>query len=204
MREILPGVLTWPWFSAKHGYDFNGYLFVGQDGNLAVDPVEMPPPVLDELRTRGVATIVLTNRNHFRDAARLREATGARVLAHPADAAFVRAKGVPVDGPIVPGDQVGSFAVLDAHGKSPGEIALYDRARRLLVVGDACVGHPAGALSLLPAAVIDDHEALRRSLAHLLRDAQFDALLTADGAPILHGAHGALRALCATFPEEYP
>jgi glyoxylase-like metal-dependent hydrolase (beta-lactamase superfamily II) len=204
MREILPDVLTWPWFSEKNGYDFNGYLFVDAGGNIAVDPVLMPDAVLAELGRIGVRHIVLTNRNHFRDAARLREATGAKVLAHPADAGFVREKGVPVDGPIEPGARLGPFAVLDAHGKSPGEVALFDEARRLLVVGDACVGKPSGALSLLPPAVIDDPAALRRSLAYLLRDVQFDVLLPGDGVPILHGAHGALRALCATFPEVYP
>ena len=204
MREILPDVLTWPWFSERHGYDFNGYLFLDAGGNIAVDPVLMPDAVLEELVRVGVRHIVVTNRNHFRDAARLREATGAQVLAHPADAAFVREKGVPVDGAIEPGGRLGPFAVLDAHGKSPGEVALYDEARRLLVVGDACVGKPSGALSLLPPAVIDDPAALRRSLAYLLRDVQFDVLLPGDGVPILHGAHGALRALCATFPEVYP
>src|SRR5258708_15842575 len=204
MREILPDVLTWPWFSEKNGYDFNGYLFLDAGGNIAVGPVLMADAVLAELGRIGVRHIVLTNRNHFRDAARLREASGGTGPAHAADAVFVREKGVPVDGAIEPGARLGPFAVLDAHGKSPGEIALYDEARRLLVVGDACVGKPSGALSLLPQAVIDDPTALRRSLAHLLRDVHFDALLPGDGAPILQAAHGALRALFSTFPEAHP
>src|SRR5260370_40609719 len=123
MREILPGVLTWNWFAEKQAYDFNGYLFLDAAGNVAVDPVQMSAAVLEELGRRGVRHIVLTNRNHFRDAARLREATGGRVLAHPADAAFIRDKGVPVDGTLLPGMRIGPLAVLDAHGKSPGEIA---------------------------------------------------------------------------------
>ncbi len=26
MTEILPGILSWPWFSERFGYKFNGYL----------------------------------------------------------------------------------------------------------------------------------------------------------------------------------
>lgn len=40
MQEFLPGVLTWPWFSEPHGYDFNGTLVLHEEGNLCIDPVE--------------------------------------------------------------------------------------------------------------------------------------------------------------------
>ena len=33
MKEIVPGILTWPWFSERHGYDFNGYLIRLPGGN---------------------------------------------------------------------------------------------------------------------------------------------------------------------------
>src|SRR5215469_3036118 len=98
MREIVPGVLSWPWFSERHGYDFNGYLIRHREGNVAVDPAEMSEDVLRDLAREGVAQIVLTNRNHFRAAARLRDKTAARVAVHPADAEFVRKNGVPPDG----------------------------------------------------------------------------------------------------------
>jgi glyoxylase-like metal-dependent hydrolase (beta-lactamase superfamily II) len=205
MRELLPGVLTWPWFSERNGYDFNGYLFRDAAGNLAVDPVQMPDEVLAQLAREGVRDIVLTNRNHFRDAARLRAATGAQVWVHPADAEFVRGKGVQVDAALAHGARIGPFTVLDAHGKSPGEIALHDAARELLVVGDACISKPAPAgsarLALLPSAVIDDLPALRRSLEWLAREVAFEVLLPGDGVPILSGGRAALRELCATFPE---
>src|SRR5260370_7536079 len=122
MREILPGVLTWNWFAEKQAYDFNGYLFLDAAGNVAVDPVQMSAAVLEELGQRGVRHIVLTNRNHFRDAARLREATGGRVLAHPADAAFIRAKGVPVDGTLSPGLPTRPFPVPHSPRKPPPPI----------------------------------------------------------------------------------
>lgn len=198
LREIVPGVLTWPWFSERHGYDFNGYLLRHPGGNVAVDPVEMPEAVLGELAAGGVARIVLTNRNHFRAAARLRERTGAKVTVHPADAEFVRKQGVAVDEALAYGGAVAGFTVLDAHGKSPGEIALWDEGRGLLVVGDACVGKPPGALALLPPKVIDDLPALQQSLRRLA-ELPVKIILVGDGAPVLEAAGEALRALVRSF-----
>jgi glyoxylase-like metal-dependent hydrolase (beta-lactamase superfamily II) len=198
MREIVGGILHWTWFSETHGYDFNGYYV--RDGRIAVDPVQMDDATLQALAGEGVATIVLTNRNHYRDAARLRARTGARVLVHPADADFVRDKGVVVDGPLADGDRVGPFEVIGVPGKSPGEVALWWPARRLCIVGDACVGAPPGALRLLPDAVIDNKSRLRESLRTLAaRLPELDVLLVCDGAPILSGAGAAARALVATW-----
>jgi glyoxylase-like metal-dependent hydrolase (beta-lactamase superfamily II) len=196
LREIVPGVLTWPWFSERHGYDFNGYLLRHPEGNVAVDPVELPADVLESLTREKVARIVLTNRNHFRAAARLREKTGARVAVHPADAEFVKKNGVPVDDALAHGETVAGFTVIDAHGKSPGEIALWNG--RVLLVGDACVGKPPGALALLPAKVIDDLPALQQSLRRLA-DLAPQTLLLGDGACVLTGAAEALRALVGSF-----
>ncbi len=199
MREIVPGVLTWPWFSEKHGYDFNGHLVLQEGGNLAVDPVEPGPGVLDALAARGVAFILLTNRNHFRAAEALRQRTGARVLVHDDDAAFVKGKGVEVGGALAPGARVGPFTVLDASGKSPGEVALHWPERRLLLVGDACVGKSPGVLGLLPPAVIDDLPRLHRSLRRLAA-LDLETLLVGDGHSLLTGASAALRALAAGLP----
>jgi glyoxylase-like metal-dependent hydrolase (beta-lactamase superfamily II) len=198
MRELVAGIFTWDWYSERFHYDFHGFFVPLAEGNLVVDPVEMPAPVAEELGRRGVSRIVLTNRNHFRDAARLKAATGARVAVHPADAAFVREKGVAVDDALEIGARVGPFTVVDAHGKSPGEVALHWPERRLLVVGDACVGPKPGELGLLPAAVIDDLPALQDSLRRIA-GLDVDALLLADGHPILAGARAALEKLVQSW-----
>jgi glyoxylase-like metal-dependent hydrolase (beta-lactamase superfamily II) len=198
MREIVPGVLTWPWFSERNGYDFNGYLVRHAAGNVCVDPVEMSDAVLDEIAEEGVARIVLTNRNHFRASMRVRQRTSAPISIHPADAAFAREKGTEVVADLLPGTTAGPFTVVDAHGKSPGEVALFWKERRLLVVGDACVGKPPGECALLPDKVIDDKAALRDSL-RALAALDFDALLLGDGAPILRSGRAALRRLVETF-----
>jgi glyoxylase-like metal-dependent hydrolase (beta-lactamase superfamily II) len=201
LREILPDVFTWPWFSERHGYDFNGYLFRHSSGNIAVDPVEMPDSVLGELATIGVATILITNRNHTRASRRLSEATGARVAIHPADAAHAIAQGTAIDGALHVGERMGPFTVLSVAGKSPGEVALHWPERKILVVGDACVGKPPGECALLPESVMDDAAALRGSLVRLARTTDFDVLLLGDGAPILRGGHAALERLVASFGD---
>jgi glyoxylase-like metal-dependent hydrolase (beta-lactamase superfamily II) len=200
LREISPGVLTWPWYSERHGYDFNGYLFRHFTGNLVVDPVDPPAGVFDELAKIGVARILLTNRNHVRASAELRRLTGARVAIHSADASYARSQGAVIDDELTIGERIGPFIVVGADGKSPGEIALHWLERRLLVVGDACVGKPPGECALLPESVMDDPPALRRTLARLARTIDFDALLLGDGAPILSGGRAALERLVTTFP----
>jgi glyoxylase-like metal-dependent hydrolase (beta-lactamase superfamily II) len=195
LHELLPGIHVWHWFSERFKYDFNGTFVEHPGGNVVVDPVETDDATRAELSRRGVARIVLTNRNHFRDAARLREATGARVAAHPADAGFVRARGVTVDDELAAGDRVGPFTVVAMDGKSPGEIALHWPERRLLLIGDACVGNPPGQLGLLPPAAIDDRAALIRSLGRAARELDVEVVLVGDGVPILSGGGAALATL---------
>ena len=198
MRELLPGVLTWSWHSPPHGYDFNGYLLELPDGNLCIDPVEAPAEVVAELARRGVARVLLTNRNHVRDANRIRSRTGARVAIHPDDAPHARNQGAEIDQELHTGERIGPLAVIGVPGKSPGEVAFHWPARRLLVVGDAVIGSPPGACGLLRDKVMDDPPRLRESVRRLL-ELDFDALLVGDGVPILSGAKDRLRELVAAF-----
>ncbi len=201
MREFLPGVLSWSWFSEAHGYDFNGTLLLNAEGNLCVDPVDPSNEVLDRLAKEGVARILVTNRNHTRAANRVRERTGARVAIHAADAAYARDQGTAIDAELEVGERAGPFAVVGVAGKSPGEIALHDPARRLLVVGDAVIGNPPGRLSLLRERVMDDPARLRASVRSLL-ELDFDALMVGDGVPIREGGRERLRELVASFPTD--
>jgi glyoxylase-like metal-dependent hydrolase (beta-lactamase superfamily II) len=194
VRETLPGVLTWPWFSEKHGYDFNGTLVLHEDGNLCIDPVEPDAATLERLAVEGVARILITNRNHVRAANAVRERTGAPIAIHPADAGYAREQGAEIDAELEVGALEGPFRVVGVPGKSPGEVALHDAARGLLVVGDAVVGNPPGRLSLLPERVMDDPAGLRTSLERLLA-LDFDAVLVGDGVSILEGGRERLREL---------
>jgi len=198
MRELLPGIFTWAWFSAPHNYDFNGHFIEWPGGNLCIDPVEAPPDVLAELARRGVARVLLTNRNHVRDANRVRSRTGARTAIHPADATHARGQQAEIDDALQVGEQIGPFTVVGVPGKSPGEIALHWPQRRILIVGDSVIGNPAGQCGVLRDKVMDDPAQLRESVRRLL-SLDFDTLLVGDGASISSGAKERLRALVDTF-----
>jgi glyoxylase-like metal-dependent hydrolase (beta-lactamase superfamily II) len=145
----------------------------------------------------GVDRILLTNRNHARAANRVREHTGASVEIHASDADYARKQGVGIDDTLEVTGRVGPFTIVGVPGKSPGEIALHDPARRLLIVGDALIGHPAGRLDR----VVDDPPRLRSSVRGLLA-LDFDALIVGDGVSIPSGAHQALQALVRSLPPE--
>ena len=198
MREIVDGVLTWSWLSGPHGYDFNGYLVRDAAGNVCIDPVEPEEETLAALAREGVGTIALTNRNHVRAAERVRARTGARIVIHPADRAHAEGQGATIDGALEEGEPLGPFTVVGAPGKSPGEVVLHWRARRILVVGDAIIGNPPGRCSLLPARVMDDPARLRASV-RALAALDFDTLLVGDGVSILSGARAEVERLCAGF-----
>jgi glyoxylase-like metal-dependent hydrolase (beta-lactamase superfamily II) len=201
MRELAPGILAWSRFSPAHGYDFNGTLILDPGGNLCVDPVEPSDEEAERLVGESVDRILLTNRNHTRAANRVRELTGASVEIHASDADYARKQGVGIDATLEVSGRVGPFTLVGVPGKSPGEIALHDPSRRLLIVGDALIGHPAGRLSLLPDRVVDDPARLRASVRRLL-EIDFDAIVVGDGAFIASGAREALRELVRSLPPE--
>ena len=200
MREVVSGIYTWPWFSAPHGYNFNGHLILHPAGNLCIDPVEPTEQDLEELARYGTARILLTNRNHSRAANKIRARTGARTAIHPADAPHARSEGAELDDELRIGEKIGPLTVVGVPGKSPGEVALHWPERKILIVGDAVVGDPPGRCKLLPEKVVDDPARLRESVRSLLA-LDFDILLPGDGAPILQGAKERLRELVVTFAE---
>ena len=200
MREILAGIYSWSWFSEPHGYNFNGHFILHTGGNLCIDPVEPTDGDLDELARHGVAHILVTNRNHSRAANKIRARTGGRTAIHAADAPHARSEGAELDDELNLGDKVGPFVVLGAPGKSAGEVVLHWPERKILLVGDAVVGHPPGRCKLLPDKVVDDPARLRESVRGLL-SIDFDTLLVGDGEPILQSAKERLRELVDTFPK---
>ncbi len=198
MREIIADIWTWPWFSQRHGYNFNGFFVRHAAGNLCVDPVEPDAETLVEIERLGVARVILTNRNHVRAANVVRARTGARTAIHADDAGYARGQGAEVDDELRHAEHIGPFITICVPGKSPGEVALHWPERRLLIVGDAVIGMPAGRCGLLSERVIDNPMRLRASVAGLL-DVDFDTLLVGDGEPILHGAKDRIAELVASF-----
>ncbi len=200
MRDVVRDILTWPWFSEPHGYNFNGHLVCAPGGTICIDPVEPTEHDMNALVREGVARIVLTNRNHSRAANRVRARTGARTSIHADDADHARSQETELDDRLAVGDAVGPLEVVDASGKSPGEVALLWPDRGILIVGDAVIGNPPGRCGLLPERVMDDPARLRSSLRKLL-DLDFDILLGGDGESLLRDAKARLGELVETFPD---
>ncbi|WP_282606254.1 hypothetical protein [Pelagibius sp. Alg239-R121] len=200
MREVLEGIRSWSRLSEPHGYDFNGYFLTLPSGNLVIDPVDPEEADLERMVSEGVAKILLTNRNHSRAANRIREATKAQTLIHADDVRHARSQGCEVDGELTPGSQVGPLHILSAAGKSPGEVVLYWRERRLAFIGDLVIGNPPGRCSLLPDEKMDDPARLRASVKTLL-DLELDCLLMGDGVSIMTDAKAALRELVSGFSD---
>ena len=198
METIAADIRTWHWFSAPHGYDFNGLLVAHPAGNLCIDPVEPGAADLEEIVRARPMRVVLTNRNHVRAANLIRERTGARVAIHPADAAYARSQGAAIDDELRAGERVGPLVVVEAPGKSPGEVALHWPERGILIVGDVVIGNPPGRCGLLREQVMDNPARLRESVRALLA-LDFDSLLVGDGVPVMKGAKARLGELVAAF-----
>ena len=195
MRQtVVPGVWSWSRWQPDRNLDFNGFFVETNEGNLVVDPIDPDDALLAELTRRGVAAVIVTNRDHERGSAAVAAATGARVLAPALDAPeLVR----PPDATLAPDDVVHGWRVLGFTGlKTPGEIALVDAARAAAIVGDALWGTPAGALTLMPDAKLADPAAAALSL-RALRKPVLDHLLVGDGDCVFGHARAALDAMFA-------
>jgi glyoxylase-like metal-dependent hydrolase (beta-lactamase superfamily II) len=194
MREILPGIFTWGSTYADRPWDLNGYAIALMGGTVLIDPPALEEADWQKL-PKPITTIVLTNRDHVRDAALFRTRYGARIVASKDEVS--QFSPLTIDTVVQEGDLVcGALRVIHLPGKSPGEIALYlepayhavsKERGGILVLGDAIIGNPRGALGLVPEEKLDDPKTLRGSLPKIL-DYQFEVLLLCDGQSVLSNA----------------
>jgi len=186
-RVGIPGTWMWSEWQPGRGMPFNSYAFERDGGCVLVDPLPLDGSSADALAAMGgAATIVLTNRDHERHAASARERFDARILAHSREAPLF---GVTIDGTFEDGDEVfpGAFALALSGGKTDGEIALHFPSDCTALVGDALIGSPAGAVSLLPDEKLENARGLLFALRGLW-SLQLQTLLLCDGQPIFGDA----------------
>lgn len=205
MQELRPGVFhyrVWRPGSFK-GVSFNGTYLVGEQERVLIDPPPLNAWEREHLEALGAPTLILvTNANHVRAAAELRQETGAKLLVPEADAERIA---VEVDGTFSPGETVAGLEVIGlADHKTPGESAFYDPERKLLILGDALIGTPGGGgvggLSLLPDAKFADPAKAREGLRVLL-EREVETLVLGDGESLLKGAREALLSFFCEVPE---
>jgi glyoxylase-like metal-dependent hydrolase (beta-lactamase superfamily II) len=195
VKEILPGIFQWSWFSDEKGMDFNGLLIVEGGEHVLIDPPSMSREDQDQIENhRPIRCILITNRDHVREAEACRKVFGAKVLVPERDAPeiSIQADGTYKNGDKLPG---GLKAIYIPDAKSPGECAfLLNRGKGILILGDALIGKPPGRLNLLPPDKLADPKKAKDGLK-VLRQVSFDAVLVGDGVPILTGGKQALEDL---------
>lgn len=187
MKQILPDIWQWSWFSDEKQLDFNGLFLVSGEHKILVDP----PPMTAEARTvvrryEPIDYIIITNRDHIREAAVYQAEFKCQLRVPQADAAQMDVKSTNTykDGELLPG---GMWAIHLKDQKSPGESALFiERGRGVLIVGDALIGKPSGSVRLLPPEKYADVQKAKEGLRRLLKY-NFDSLLVGDGASIFVG-----------------
>ena len=197
MKQVLPNIWQWSWFSDVKQLDFNGLLLRIGEHTILVDPPLMTPEARTVVRRHEpVDYIVLTNRDHLREAPAYQAEWHCQLYVPEADAAQMEVKPTKTyrDGELLPG---GIWVIQLRDQKSPGESALFlERGQGVLVVGDALIGRPCGALRLLPPEKYADVAKAKEGLRRLLKY-NFDSLLVGDGVSILADAKQQVEQLLA-------
>ena len=193
MKQLFPGIWQWSWFSEEKRLDFNGlFLNIGEH-KIVVDPPPMTAEASTFIRRQGqLDYIIVTNRDHAREAAACQADFRCQLFVPDADAPQMDLKPSRTfkDGELLPG---GIWVVQLNDQKSSGESALFiQQGKGILITGDALIGKPAGSLSMLPAEKYADAAKAREGLRRLLKY-NFDAILVGDGTSILTGAKQAVE-----------
>ena len=193
MKQLLQGFWQWSWFSEEKQLDFNGLFLVVGEHKILIDP----PPMAGEdqafIRRNGpVDYLIVTNRDHAREAGSCLRTFGCQLFVPDADASQMDLKPTKTfkDQELLPG---GIWVVHLKDQKSPGESALFvQQGKGVLIVGDALIGKPAGAVTMLPAEKYADAAKAKDGLRRLLKY-NFDSILVGDGISILAGAKQAVE-----------
>jgi glyoxylase-like metal-dependent hydrolase (beta-lactamase superfamily II) len=198
MKQILPGIWQWSWFSEEKQLDFNGLFLTVGEHRILVDPPPMTAADVQQVQRGGrLDYILITNRDHLREAAAYKAEFACQLWLPEPDAPQMEVKPDKMykDGELLSG---GIWAVHLQHQKSPGECALFiQQGKGIMIVGDALIGKPPGSVSMLSPEKYTDPVQARGGLRRLLKY-NFDALLVGDGASILSDAKAVVETVLNT------
>lgn len=213
LTEILDGVHQVDGVNANSYlvFDKDGSLILIDTG-MAKDGKKIAEYITSKLgrRLSDVRTIVLTHchMDHSRGAASLKASTGAKLAIHEADADFVSGKApypsprgfigffftllspffrmspVEPDLRLKENDIVGeSLMVVHTPGHTPGSIALYDKNRKVVLVGDTLRYH-SGKIEGPPRRFTPDMNQARQSIQKISQ-LSFETMLSGHGQPLV-------------------
>lgn len=193
-----PDMYAWSSFDKEKNVDFNSWLWIRPEGNIAIDPLPLSSHDFDHLSSLGgAAWIVVTNSDHLRATKSLAHVIGAKIAAPAAEK-----ETFPISchrwlcdkEELVPGLQV-----FEMQGsKTPGELALL-LENTTLITGDLIRAHQAGSLMILPDAKLQNRAKAVASVHRLAEISDIDAVLVGDGWPIFRGGGSLLKELAATL-----
>jgi uncharacterized cupin superfamily protein len=163
--------------SSDGGSIVNSYFFASENGNVLFDP--LPP---DEATTAaitqhgGVAQVVVMSAQRKAAAHEFATRFGARVVAEPRHLERIAP---------------GMIAIALPGQRRSGQFAVNIAEKQTVLVGDALLGSPAGALSLLPDGEYADPVKAALGLRRILRENP-ETLLVSSGQSLYAGAYDAL------------
>lgn len=189
-RTVIDGVFMWSRWQPDRALFFNSF-FIKGDENIIVDPVAIEESDVRAIENEGgAAWIVLTTRDHEREAAALAQRFRAKIAAPELDIPEMKA---PVDRALHDGETVGCAEVVQLEGmKSAGEFALSLENCDTIIVGDALWGDPPGALRMPPDDKLLDPKKAALSLRRLWA-LEPKNILVGDGYSIFGGASAAIE-----------
>jgi uncharacterized cupin superfamily protein len=155
----------WSRWQPDRSLFFNSFFVRGKE-NVIVDPLALEERDLEAIRAEGgAAWIVITTRDHEREAGPLAAKLGAKIAAPARDVPEMNVK---VDRELQDGDTIGRVSVVQLEGmKSPGEFALYVADCATVIVGDALWGDPPGSLRMVADEKLGDPKRAALSLRRL-------------------------------------
>lgn len=202
MREVLPGVYHWVALHPRIGVEVSSY-WLDEHGVL-IDPLVPPREGLEwfDERPRRPATILLSNRHHYRESDRFARRFGCDVRCNRLGLHEFEA-GRDVQGFEVGDELPGGAVACELDAICPDDTALHLPAKRALVLADGVVrGAPHGQdgpLGFVPDSLMDDPPRTKRGLlaacARLLERLEFDHLLLAHGGPAIGDGRAQLQEL---------
>jgi hydroxyacylglutathione hydrolase len=230
--EVMPG-LHW----VERIWDTKVYILVEGERLVVIDAATpgRAGAVWHSLNSLGyapetVGQIWLTHGDidHVGSVAALKRGSGARVVAHRADAPLVngsahrqlgpspmaatyqklydwavrrvfRYQPTEVDQPVEDGDRLDGWHVVHTPGHTPGSVCFYNPERRIIIVGDA-LNHRQGRLGA-PPAMFTSNMAQAHASIHRIATLDFEVCCFGHGPPLRENARQRVQAFAESLPS---
>ena len=193
LHRISPYLLIWHAFDRAAKTELFSTAVITQHGTIVIDPIALTDVAEQELNECGrIASIILTNANHVRDAISFHQRYAAPIFT-----AIDLTKEVPNAQAVNDAIAIHDLRIIGLDGAARGELAVHDpRDGGSVIVGDVLINFDPYGFTLLPRKYCLNQKVMIRCL-HRLLDLEFQRLLFAHGTPIAARAPERLQSLLA-------